>query len=326
MTREDNIAPHPNLAGDMSLGLPYDLAEEINEDNLGAPLSWLGSWLFMLIMCLGFVIVWLFLWPAGEAYDEHRALKTASELEGIAYNTNFGISLVIGVFIWIVATSTCVSIIIRLAPKRVKATLYLSGRSDFIGQTPRFFGLHKVWLAGTEIQTGEDYINAIAEKMISWTGRVVPFLTAIALFFFWRETSWNETFTEEAFIDKSFWTGAPSTHLWSDADEIELGCNFIKANSSRYSGPAKYHIIYDIKWENGTDVRLPIENQINGKNWLDNLETIDSAVRSGNAVFQRWKWRDRDPLHPKCISHFRTELGPKNKERLEALLRIGELD
>lgn len=328
MPSEDTNIPHRNLSHDLALGLPYELAEEIAEDNLGAPLSWFGASLFMLIMCSGFVIGGFYLWPTLEAYDKRQALKVATSLDGISFYTNFGISLLIGLFAWIIATATCVSIIIRLAPKRAKATLYLSAKNHFIGSTPRLFGLHKIWTNGTTIETAQDYINAIANRMCFWTGRVVLIMIGLALFFFWRETSWNETFTEKAVVENTFWSNTRSSYLWSDAVQVELGCNFIEARRGRRSSSkaAESVVIYKVKWEDGQKVSLHTENQINGKHWLDNFENIDAEIRSGNAKFERWVWLERNPLHPTCLNHYRSKLGPDLGPRFDNLLRVRELD
>lgn len=319
MQADEDYLPHPALAHDISFGLPPEFADEIVKDNLGPPLSWLGAWIFMFVMIGGFAILWLILWPALENYDNQKALKSAIDLDGLAYYTNFGLGLIIVLFAWIVATATSIALTIRLSPKRIKATLYLASRNDFIGKTPRLFGLHKVWKNASGFKTAEDYLNAIAMRMFLWTGRVVLVLMAVAFYLLWCETTWHEVYTGDAYVEFSFWTNTKSIYPWSEVTSVELGCNQIEDSS---------HLLYEIHWIDGSKTRFPnYDNDFPpNKNWIVSLETVDSKISKSNAEFKRWNWLKRDPLHPNCLSFFENRLNGDEFTRFKAILRMDTLD
>jgi len=305
------------------MGLPPQLAQEIVDAKLKGPISWLAHGLFMLIMIAGFVIGWLYLWPTLSNQVDANAYSAAQSMDGFAYETNFGLSLVIGMFVWIVSVALIISTFILRAPTRLKATLYLNAKSDFIGSTPKFYGLHKVIAEVGKFKTGSDYIDAICRKMISSLSKVVVPSLVLVLGLVWLETSWYKFYTPTHIVKNGLWSNALEKKKWRDISDVELGCNFIEA---RDSNPASNNIIYRVKWSDGSKASLDIDNQINGKIWLENFETVDTEIRSGNATFKRWVWLERNPLHPTCLNHFRTDLGPELTPRFNRLLRISELD
>jgi len=247
------------------------------------------------------------------SYQIRRALN------GFAYYTNFGSGLVVAIFAWIVTTSFLVALTIRLSPKRLKATLYLSTQSDFIGKTPRIFGLDKIWANASGFSSAESYINAVSTRILMWTGRVILFLTAMPLYLSWCETTWHEVYTEDGYIEFSFWTNATTKSPWSQAASVELGCNQTDDGSS---------LIYEIRWSEGEKTRFLNydDDFLPETNWLDGLEIVNARISNTDAKFKRWEWLSRDPLHPNCLSFFERRMSKDEFSRFKAILRIDTLD
>ena len=317
---------HPLLEKDIEMGLPLAVAQDITDLEIGPPLRWLYSWAFMIIMIAGFAVGGFFLWPTLSGIVLSNAISAAQALDGQAVRTNFGFSMLLAMFLWITSVGLLISVIISHLPSRHKATFYLHSRSDFIGPWPKLFGLHHVLKEPSNFKNGVEYIDAICSKMTSTVLKIVIPMFALCVGIVWLEMSWYQIFTPTHYLQNPFLSNTLDSKKWSEASEVKLGCNFIEKRNGKRSRPARNRIVYEIIWSDGTKVRLSTEDQINSKSWLDNFETIDASIRTGNAVFYRWEWKQRDPLHTICVKHYRTDVGQENELRFDKLLRIGELD
>lgn len=319
---EETEAPHPELMSDIKMGLPLSLSQEIADANLSGPVRWLGHWLFMIIMFGGFAFgIWL--WAFLDKQVENNAKQVAMSLEGIAIETNFGVSLVFALFIWIVASATLTSFIILKSTPKIKATFYLNSRQQFIGATPKLFGLHHIAATSDRFISGYDYIDKICKKMISATAKFVVPGTLISFGLILCELSSFRIITPHAHVIDPFFSNKLQIREWTKAQRVQLGCNYIKARKNKNEESS---FIYDVEWPDGKSFRLTTQDQINGKSWLENFEAIDAKIRSGDAIFERWEWRNRDPLHPKCLNNFYSQAEKSQKIRIDRLLRIGVLD
>jgi len=318
-------APHPELEPDIQMGLPLELALDITNSKLRGPVSWLGHWLYMLILIGGFAFLFLWLWPILQKLVEKNAVQAATQIDGIAIEAYVGFSLIIALFTWMVASSTITAVIILKSRKSIKATFYLNARSQFIGKTPKLFGLHRVAEMSSRLRDGSDYIDLICKRMISSTSKFVVSGLIIAIGLSWLELSSYKIISERSYIENPTFSNKFKTKNWHDVSLVKLGCNYVESQGRRNNSP-KSNLIYEVQWTDETKFRLPTNKHINGRDWLSNLEFINSEISKGGASFERWVWRSRDALHPKCLRSFYLQGGEGSKDRIDSLLRIGELE
>lgn len=298
-------------------GLPQHIIDEIT---LSANLPFfriLGNWLFIIVMVGGFAIGAFGLWQPLERLAQNNAEAFAKTVDGFSAETNIGIGLLIGMFLWIVLTSAIVAFIIRMMPMPAKAAMYFSGRKEIEQTSPKFM---RKWSNENSLEIPHSASDAINQRLDPYIRKTLfltmPFVLLAALICA-RETQSHHVFSASGFYKSGILSTNVEHRLWTSAKGVALGCNQTEEGGS---------LIYDVEFQDGKSVRLPVASSLNGRSWLENLEAIDETLQSTNAEFNRWTWMKRDPLHPMCLRGFYAELGADNKPRLDRLLRIGEFE
>ena len=304
------------LSGEPLWGLPKRISDELVDSYRLTPIRWLGNWLFMIVMCGGFAVgAWI--WAVCEGILRQNAIEATQNIDGFAYDTNFGIGLLIGLFVWILLCIPICDCIIRIMPMPYKGTLFLVSQMSNSKENPDTLPKKpKLDLFNTP-HSAEELINNYLNKVI---GKSLLYLSPFILLvgFVTQAELTNFTILSPSGIYTSgFFSKNLASKRWRDAEAVKLGCNQTDDGSS---------LIYEVIWPDGKDKRLPTDTHINGEDWLTNLETVDAEISKGGAVFQRWVWLKRNPMHPKCLRGFYAGLSPNEQTRFNRLLRIGELD
>jgi len=65
-------------------------------------------------------------WGIAEKLTEQNAIQAAASVDGFSIDVNFGIGLLIGLFVWIGLSGWIVALITKLVPMPVKGALFLS--------------------------------------------------------------------------------------------------------------------------------------------------------------------------------------------------------
>jgi len=304
------------LGNETLWGLPKQVSDELVESYNLTLVRWLGNWLFMIVMCGGFAIgAWI--WALCESQLRKNATKVAQDIMGFAYDTNFGIGLLIGLFVWIYLSGVIVSFIVWLAPMPFKGALFLSSQSDVSENAS------KIPLIGSRVEnkgmtaTASDLINDYSKRVVRKLGLILSPFVILVTAISYAELGWFTILSPTGLHTSVPWSTNLKVHAWEDAQTVKLGCNQTDDGSS---------LIYEVTWPDGKDKRLPTDTHINGKDWLTNLEIVDAEVSKGDAMFKRWEWLGRNALHPKCLRSFYTEQGQNSKTRIDTLLRTGELE
>ena len=304
------------LNGEPLWGLPKRISDELVDSYRLKPIRWLGHWLFIIIMIGGFAGGAIF-WGWCDGILSRNAIKVANTINGFAYDTNFGIGLLIGLFVWIFLCLPIYYCIIRIMPMPYKGTLFLVSQMSNSKENPDTLPKKpKLDLFNTP-HSAEELINNYLNKVI---GKSLLYLSPFILLvgFVTQAELTNFTILSPSGIYTSgFFSKNLASKRWRDAEAVKLGCNQTDDGSS---------LIYEVIWPDGKDKRLPTDTHINGEDWLTNLETVDAEISKGGAVFQRWVWLKRNPMHPKCLRGFYAGLSPNEQTRFNRLLRIGELD
>lgn len=301
--------------GETLWGLPQKISDELVDSYRLTLFRWLGFWLFMIIMCGGFIVgAWI--WAIAESILWQNAINTAENIDGFAYDTNYGFGLLIGVFVWIFSSGVIVSLLLIITPMPFKGALFLSSFSDVSSNTP------KIPLTGPRVEfnashaTASDLINDYSWRIVRKLGLILSPFIALVLVLSFAELRWYNVLGPYGMHTTVPWSTTERFRPWQDVEIVKLGCNQTGEGGS---------LIYEVIWPDGKKKRLPIDTHVNNKPWLTNLEAIDAEISKGGAVFRRWNWLNRDPLHPSCLRGFYTEIGESRKIRFDKLLRIGEL-
>lgn len=276
---------------------------------------WLGTWGFIAITVAGFGLGTV-LWGAAESIVTATAVARAHEIGGILFKTNFGISFLILMFAWIFAAGLIASKLTSRTP-RMRASMFAY---SFLNPKARQYLNSGGRLKNFPVDSGPDaYIIAAmtnADKFF-WSAALV--LTAIAIPVLDRELQTYDVYTEERYVATPLFPWEDEkTGNWRDAEYVALGCNHVTGKG------ASDDIIYDIKLNEKTSFRISAARPVSGP-LLDQLELIDVSLQAAGVPFQRWKLRDRDPVHPSCLAAQRRRFSPDDYDRLLRLLRVGEL-
>jgi len=297
-------------------GLPNRLSDELVKTYDVTPVRWIGQWLFIIIMIGGFAGL-LPLWIWCDKILTQNAIDAAASVDGFAYDTNFGIGLLIGLFIWIGVSAILSYCVVRITPMPYKGTLFLMSQMDRRNKSAGIIPKRpKLDLSVTPHSVAEminNYVNSFIGKSLLY---VSPFV--ILAGFITQAELTKFTITSPTGLHTSgLFSKTLTLDAWQDVETVKLGCNQTDDGAS---------LVYDVIWPDGRSERLPIDTHINSKDWITNLESVDAEISKGDAIFERWKWLNRNALHPQCLRSFYEEQGEGSKTRIDRLLRIGELD
>ena len=303
--------------GDSTLwGLPKRASDELVDSYRLSPIRWIGHWLFMIVMCGGFA-VGFWIWNLCEKILRQNALRYAQEIDGFAIDTNFGLGLLIGLFVWIFLSGVIVSLIILLVPMPIKGALFLAAQSDLSENTPKMPFVGSLLENKGERVTASELINDYSRRIIRKLGLILsPFIVLVTAVTY-AELSWFNVIGANGLHTSVPWSTQVNMRTWQDVETVKLGCNQTDDGAS---------LIYEVVWPDGKDKRLPTDTHVNENDWLTNLELVDAEISKGGANFERWVWLNRDALHPKCLRSFYLQGGEGSKDRIDGLLRIGELE
>lgn len=302
-----------DLNGETLWGLPKDISEELIRAYDLTLFRWLGFWLFMIIMCLGFLVGGFWVWPFLENLANQNAFENATNIGGLMYDVNFGWGLLIGLFVWIFLTNALVTLFVRVMPMPIKAAFFmgLSIGNDDAGYK-HDENIKTVMNRADKPSNAKELINRLSEMNYTKSLKILLPIAFFIIFICLRETQAYTIYSAEGYYKSGFFSKESRT--WDEARSVELGCN-----QTDDGGSLVYKVYFLDK-----SLRLEDKNPVRGTYWLDNLEVIDSRLEAAGAEFKRWRWLKRNPLHPKCLRGFYGELGLEGKGRIDKLLRIDE--
>ncbi|MEP3654576.1 MAG: hypothetical protein ABJO36_06745 [Litorimonas sp.] len=304
------------LGEDTLWDLPKSISEELVDAHSLPFVNWLGFLLFMFVMIGGFA-VGAVIWGIAENLTEQNAIQAAASVDGFSIDVNFGIGLLIGLFVWIGLSGWIVALITKLVPMPVKGALFLS-QIEPEKVTPEMFQKKTSFMESKDrIKNASEFIDTYFSGTLIKSAKYLAPLSVIVIAVSYAELHSYSVMSETGHHKSGLFSNKMTVKKWVDAELVELGCNQTDDGGN---------LIYEVTWPDGKSKRLPIDTSINGKDWLTNLESVDTKISSAGATFERWSWNNRNPLHPKCLRGFYAELGPEGKSRIDSLLRIDELD
>lgn len=274
------------------------------------------NWGFILIMIAGFG-VGAFLWIHLESISDANAVGAAKEIGAILFEHYFGVSMLIALFGWIFAAGL---IAFWLSTYWTRGLAIVFAYSTLASANRLFMKIEKF---AEDYSGGDDpkkFLLAWAGAWIRRTSWAALILFAFSAAFLSRELSTQVLYSPIGYVAAPFFPwGEGKEGEWKDADVVYLGCNHTTGRN------ASDNIVYIVVFTSGDERRISSAKPVEGV-WLDQIEIIDAAFADSKADFQRWSFRNRNPLHPECLSAQTKQLSDSDAERIYKLLRVGELE
>jgi hypothetical protein len=301
----------------LAAGAPPHVVEHVLEQPISRWAYWFPVCVLFLVVIGGFAVGAL-MWGRLEALTQANARAHALSAGGLLYATNFGVSMLVALFGWILVSGwICGSV--ALVSKRVMASSFVFSVLDARKTVATMVRVSLKRLS-TE-RDPERFVRRFSTGWAAWCGLLATPLVVLSIVLVPRDLQAHSIFTPEAHVRSPLLPWASSEpEPWSAAARVELGCNHVSGDD------ADDHLVYEIAVASGASVRIPEDADPVSGTWLDRIEVIDAALGRSDAEFQRWTWLDRDPLHPLCLRAKEREYGAANYPRILRLLRVGELD
>jgi hypothetical protein len=274
------------------------------------------------VMCAGFGVGALLIWPALESIAITNALRHARLEGGILYYQNFGVSLVVALFAWICAAAALVGALPMISSRIAVQTFKDAMFSKALENKPRMAEVaqaaqRKMLERSNEESTATRYVVRATTGWIGVPGGIAVILSGIAVVLAFGDVRSHSLFTRDGYIHQSFFPGQPTvTRDWTDATYVEAGCNHVTGRN------ASDDPIYIVHFRDGASTRLEDAIPL-GASWLDRIELIDAQLVSAGKQFRTWEPSfGRNPLHPECLAANRERLSRHDYQRLLRLLRV----
>lgn len=307
----------PNLEEHLvALGVPRHVAAYVAEQRpLRIPM--LASVGYMIVMIGGFAVGGLWLWPLLEARLEQNAIAAAASSGALLYHHNFGIGLLIAIFVWISASGLIVGAIPLLSRRLTAGEFYESvigaaNAGDTLGGRAARWGVDKMQRALENEPDPERYIKRAVFAWVKPAGIFAGAALALAAIVTARELNAYTLYFADRYEQQHTFLPSRTVRAWSDATRVEVGCNHVSRESD--------DPVYEVHFRNGGSTRIDSAFPVS-KTWIDQVEIIDAALVSAGARFEPWSWLDRDAYHPRCLMANAVWLGEEQYERFRRLIR-----
>jgi len=299
----------------------WEVSETIKRDlRLGYKKFWirtLAGWSALIIMLIGFIVGWLWLWPMSERISLRNAIESAQLKEGLLVHVNFGTGMIFLIFAWIILSCILAILCLRLSPKKFRAAHFLGLYEDKNLRPFNLKALEKVLQSGRDYAGSRDFFKAWRAAYVSLTWKYVAPLLLIGIPLYISDLKAHSFYSEKgAHISSVIPFKGDSFLSWENVERVKLGCNQTSDGSS---------LIYETVFKSGKSIRVGSSQPLSDKSWLESMEIIDRQIVVAGAKFERWKWLSRDPMHPACLRGYYGQVGPDNKHRINRLLRDGGL-
>jgi hypothetical protein len=280
-------------------------------------------WALLLLALSTPWIAWLYCLPHLHELAARWALESAQWQGALLYKAGFGLSPVA-----FMACSTASTFLVMVAvdltwPGLWRSRLVVQGRWLRLVQALGSKARATASSAVRSVRRRRTLLLSKRRRRLALMWLAVLALNSVAIACVVVDLRGHRVFTQTAYVRWPPLPGsAAETYPWSTAVSVGLGCNH--REKWRRRGSARTEIVYEVGFPDGTFVRLDDAMAMTGS-WLDGAEAIDQAIRGGGAVFTRWRWLSRTPLHPTCLQWLRSSLSAQDQARMWQLLRIGEL-
>ena len=288
-------------------GVPADIAEYAANQSPLAIINTVYAFSIAIVMGLGFLIGAIFLWQPAETLNNKLAASFAENVGALLYRTNFGVSGLIALFAWIFL-SCAICGLLPLISKKLLASSFVYGiLNDKVT---------KIKPLRPNISPPQ-YLRKYFIRSTKFLFFPALFLTLIALLVGFKEINSYSVFGEDKFVIAPILSfSGKQTYSNTDIRSIELGCNHVTGKNRSDK------LVYKITFKDGKSLRMEDAQALHGT-WLQNAVKIDAGLKENGFEYKRWKWGNRDPLHPDCLTAQRNKHTESEFNQIASLLQIG---
>lgn len=292
-------------------GIPESVTEYAIAQNPSGVIYAIGTWSYVAVMIAGFAIGGFALIGL-EPIFEAPARASAEAADAVLFYFSGGWSALIAIFGWIFASGWIVYSYFASSP-RLRASLFVL---SFLDPKNAPYARMMTPLKKLEhLSDPEDYVTAVVRRWANLAFWPAAVLFALALVALDREVRTYTLYSRDGFVATPFFPWSQDVRRdWKDAAHAQTGCNHVTGKSASDS------LVYLVTFADGREESLAGATPIDGT-WLDGIEKLDAALVAAGVEFRRWKFRERDPLHPACLAANRRKFGA-DWPRVERLLRI----
>lgn len=311
------------LNGEPLWGLPQNISDEIVNIHDAKGSNNLSAWLYIVTMCLGFAIGVFWLWPLLTRLNDENAIGKANELGAMLFHTNFGIGLFIGMFVWIVLSSSIIAWLTKATPMPLKSKIFWGNLSQANSNriehkwTKSVYqkSIQKLMESNDRPENAGDLINKLSKSL---SRKVLLFsfpMILVTAFITYKEIQNFSIYSETGYYKTGFFS--EETRSWDEAVSVQLGCNHVTGRN------ASDDIIYKVLFNDKVSKNIADAKPITGT-WSQHALKINSVLESKNISFERWSWRNRNPLHLSCLDAQAIKYSQDEVLNILSLLRAGE--
>jgi len=297
-------------------GVPQPVVEYLKHQKLSPWIYHGTEFLYIFVVVAGLFAGMRYLWPYLEGMTAQIAYARAKEIDGLLYDYNFGLSLIFGIFGWILAAGAPVLFAQAMSPRFLANFLVFGTPPNLKLRATRWL-VRKILARAQSESDPARYVRRV-ELNWAWMFALSGALPiAIGAMMLVRDLRAHEIYTATTYVHLPLlpWKSS-DPRLWSSAVKVETGCNHIERE-----GKISDDIIYEVRFPDGATTRLGDATPLQGS-WLDAVEKIDSLLVASGVEFAPWRWLDRNPVHPLCIAALRERFPGTEFERVQRLLRL----
>lgn len=259
-------------------------------------------------------IVWFLLFGIGflESLAATDALNHASQRGGVLFKPRLGSGMLVSLFAYILLAgwvAWSLPLILRSRLRHVAALTVLALFENNSLKRKRFQIVVRDQTPG---ETADEFSRRLCMaygkfyRMLALPLLVASFgLTMLDL----RSYTYA---TIDAVVTQPWlpWTHV-RTYKFSDASFVELGCNYTDEGG---------WVEYTVHFPDGAEFNLGSFGTVSGE-WIGTALRIDQKLLDAGVELRRWKFRERDPMHPLCLARQGKLLSPSEPALLHSLLR-----
>jgi hypothetical protein len=251
-----------------------------------------------------------------ELFMSQRALAMAVSGDGVLFRTGVGPSVLLVIFAFVVTYAWLLWWIVSQLRGPLQGIVALSLLDNYEHRRLKTKKFRRVVSDQRLGESSADFLLRLSSVFsASYRNWAIPLLLGFACFVVLDFRTFTYARADEI-VDQPWvpWKGG-GTYDLADAEYVEVGCNYTKDG-----GWAEYNVHF----LDGAQFNIARFKPVDGS-WIEAMQVVDQTLMEAGVPFRRSTFRDRDPMHPKCLEVQDRKLSPGEPGALRALLREGNV-
>ena len=164
----EDLDDQPNDLDIKSWGLSDSVERDLANNKPSGWLVWAAGWTTWITMVCGFAVGGLYVWPFLEQSLEKNAIDRGLTISGLLHDVNFGLGLLIFLFVWIITSSLCTGLLVRWIPGKSKFLFFFAALNDDGCKPHNEKALTKTLEKAQSFSSAVDLINYWADTFLRY--------------------------------------------------------------------------------------------------------------------------------------------------------------